>query len=80
MFGALMGTLSSFQKQSLNSKTVGKRAEIDARVKERVQKEKEEMEANREKEERERRQKEEEGKERNERETVCFSLGLGLIY
>jgi hypothetical protein len=72
MFGALMGTLSSFRKQSQNSKSVEKRAEIDARVKEKVAKEKEVMAANREKAEQERREREEEAKELIHKETVIF--------
>jgi hypothetical protein len=72
MFGALMGTLNSFQKQSLNSKSVEKRAEIDARVKKRVLQEKEELEADRERNERERKQRDEETREAIEKEAVCI--------
>ena len=71
MFGALMGTLSSFQKQTFaRSKQVERRAEIDARVKERVAREKEEIEAEKEKVERERRQKEEQLKSDLQVDTV----------
>jgi hypothetical protein len=64
MFGALMGTLNSFQKQSTGrdsklARQVEKRAEIDARIKERVAKEAEKIEAAKEKESRERREREE---------------------
>jgi len=73
MFGALMGTLTSFQKQtSARSKQVERRAEIDARVKERVKREKEVMAAEKEKGEKERRRKEEQVKLELETETVLF--------
>ena len=71
MFGDLMGTLTSFQKQtSARSKQVERRAEIDARVKERVAREKEVMDAEKEKLEKERRRKEEQVKMELETETV----------
>ena len=66
-----MGTLTSFQKQtSARSKQVERRAEIDARVKERVKREKEVMDAEKEKGEKERRRKEEQVKLELETETV----------
>jgi sRNA-binding protein len=74
MFGALMGTLNSFQKQTSKDSKLAKqterRAEIDARVKEKVAKEKEEVAATKEKETRERREREEEAKTLLEEETV----------
>ena len=74
MFGALMGTLNSFQKQASKdsklAKTVSKRAEIDARVKEKVSREKEEIAASRGLAEKERKEKEEEDKLKLETETV----------
>jgi hypothetical protein len=74
MFGALMGTLNSFQKQASKdsklAKTVSKRAEIDARVKEKVAREKEEIAASRGVAEKERKEKEEEDKLKLETETV----------
>jgi hypothetical protein len=81
MFGALMGTLNSFQKQVSKdtklAKTVSKRAEIDARIKEKVQREKEEIDASRGQAEKERKEKEEEDKVRLETETV-YSLSSVL--
>ena len=72
MFGALMGTLTSFQKQtSRDSKSVfERRAEIDARVKERAAKEKVELDAERERMDKERKEKEEQHKSQLEIETV----------
>jgi sRNA-binding protein len=72
MFGALMGTLTSFQKQSSrDSKSVfEKRAEIDARVKEKVAKEKEELAAEKERTDKERKEKEDQLKGQLEIETV----------
>lgn len=76
MFGALMGTLNSFQKQvskdSKLAKQVERRAEIDARVKERVAKEKDEMDAVKDREEREKRESEESHRLKLEAETVSF--------
>jgi hypothetical protein len=63
MFGALMGTLTSFQKQTSRTSKLGKqvekRAEIDARVKERVEKEGEAIKAEKELESKERKEREE---------------------
>jgi hypothetical protein len=74
MFGALMGTLNSFQKQTSKDSKLAKqterRAEIDARVKEKVAKEKEELAATKEKVQRERREREDETKNLLESETV----------
>src|SRR5579859_3467351 len=74
MMGALMGTLSSFKKQTSSdsklAKQVERRAEIDARVKEKAEKEKEVIAASRVKEDKERREREEEAKMKLERETV----------
>src|SRR5947207_2149477 len=72
MFGALMGTLTSFQKQtSRDSKSLlERRAEIDARVKERVAKEKEDLDAERERMDKERKEKEEQVKSKLEIENV----------
>lgn len=84
MFGALMGTLNSFQKQvskdSKLAKTVSKRAEIDARIKEKVQREKEEIEAGRGQAEKERKEKEEEEKLKLENETVLSPHPVFLQY
>jgi Skp family chaperone for outer membrane proteins len=83
MFGALMGTLTSFQKQtSSKDSKLAKRAEIDARIKERVAKEKEEMEAVKEQTERERKEQEEEQKSKLETETVIntYSILFGLTW
>ena len=73
MFGALMGTLSSFQKQTSkkDSKSVlERRAEIDARVKEKVAKEKEELAVINERTDRERKEEEEQRRIKLETETV----------
>jgi hypothetical protein len=74
MFGALMGTLNSFQKQASKdsklAKTVSKRAEIDARIKEKAAREKEEIAASRDLAEKERKEKEYEHKLKLETETV----------
>jgi pinin/SDK/memA/ protein conserved region len=70
MFGALMGTLTSFQKQS--SKTARQRAEIDARVKEKVAKEKAQLAKNKLLAARERVQKEDDFRLKLQREYVSF--------
>jgi hypothetical protein len=72
MFGALMGTLTSFQKQtSKNSKSVmERRAEIDARVKERVAREKEEIAVIKERTDRERKEQEDQQRIKFENEIV----------
>src|SRR5271156_5186762 len=75
MFGALMGTLNSFQKQtSKDSTRVEKRAEIDARVKEKVAKEQEELAIVKTQQEKERKLQEEENRIKLESETVLFPL------
>ena len=85
MFGALMGTLTSFQKQtSKDSNKVERRAEIDARVKERVAKEKEEIAAVRGRTDRERKEREEKQRTTLEIETVlppllCLKLTLAFM-
>jgi pinin/SDK/memA/ protein conserved region len=84
MFGALMGTLNSFQKQTSKDSKLAKqnekRAEIDARVKEKVAKEKEELDATKEKVRRERREREEETKNLLESETVLRFFGRVLMW
>ena len=80
MFGALMGTLTSFQKQtSRDSKSVlERRAEIDARVKEKVAKEKEELASEKERMDKERKGKEEQLKSQLEIEAVLTCVfGVG---
>jgi pinin/SDK/memA/ protein conserved region len=74
MFGALMGTLTSFQKQtSKDSKSVlERRAEIDARVKERVAREKEEMAVIKERTDRERKEQEDQQRIKFENEIVLL--------
>jgi len=67
MFGALLGTLNSFQKQTTGkdskiARQTEKRAEIDARVKEQLAREKEELEGMREAADRERRDRAEQAK------------------
>jgi len=67
MFGALLGTLNSFQKQTTGkdskiARQTEKRAEIDARVKEQLAREKEELEGMKEAADRERRDKAEQAK------------------
>jgi hypothetical protein len=80
MFGALMGTLTSFQKQSSrDSKSVfERRAEIDARVKEKVAKEKVELLAERERMDKERKEQEEQLKTKLETETVLIYVSFEL--
>lgn len=75
MFGALMGTLSSFQKASRGNVKMDRRAEIEARVKERVQKEKEELSLKRDKMEEEKRLREED-LSRKQKEEKVVSLGI----
>lgn len=71
MFGALMGTLSSFQKATRGNAKMGQRAEIEARVKEKVQREKEELGIRKERMEEEKRLQEEELLKRQKEEKVC---------
>ena len=71
MFGALMGTLSSFQKATRGNAKMGQRAEIEARVKEKVQREKEELGIRKEKMEEEKRLQEEELLKGQKEEKVC---------
>jgi len=71
MFGALMGTLSSFQKATRGNAKMGQRAEIEARVKEKVQREKEELGIRKERMEEEKRVQEEELLRRQKEEKVC---------
>jgi pinin/SDK/memA/ protein conserved region len=76
MFGALLGTLNSFQKQSSGkiARQTEKRAEIEARVKEQLAREKEELDEKREAAERERKERLEQAKLQivNERVSSLF--------
>jgi hypothetical protein len=78
MFGALMGTLNSFQKQSSKDSKLAKqseqRAQIDARVKQKVAKEKAEIAATKEKTIREQRERNQESKMLIETELVWLWL------
>ena len=85
MFGALLGTLNSFQKQSTGkdskiARQTEKRAEIDARVKEQLAREKEELEGMRDTAERERRDRAEQAKLKIVSERVTSSPPLGTSY
>lgn len=75
MFAGLMGTLNSFQKQtSQMARKVEKRAEIDARVKERVAREKEEIDKDKERQDKERKDREEQLRLDIHTETVPLCL------
>ena len=66
-----MGTLNSFKNQQKKEvRNVERRAEIDARIQERVKREKEEMEERKVKEDNERKEKELEERGRIDAETV----------
>jgi hypothetical protein len=80
MFGALMGTLTSFQKSSSQSnRKTSQRAEIEARVKEKVQREKEELSAGKERLEGERKQLAIELVKKQNEEKVPLSLSLSPV-